>query len=139
MWSGKRLNTIQATTRPENVWPEVWAKIGKAAQKREKEGWAIDKPKLDNARRLKGIYFMDSEDGERKETIKNARRKLEVPMDAAMPCKKDFPFQETEAKNCESNKIPKTQDACTKEAQESARQRVESSLPKDHEDRKPRT
>ena len=31
---------------------------------------------------------MDSEDGEFKETLKNARRKLEVPMEAAIPCKK---------------------------------------------------
>ena len=35
-WSGERLTKIQATARPENVWPEVWTKIGKAAQKREK-------------------------------------------------------------------------------------------------------
>ena len=63
MWSG-RLTKIQATTRPENVWPEVWTKIGKAAQKREKQEWAIEKPKLDNAWRLRGIYFIDPEDGE---------------------------------------------------------------------------
>ena len=50
------------------------------------------KPKLDIARRLRGIYFVDPEDGECKETIKNARRKLEVPMDAAMLCK-NFCFQ----------------------------------------------
>ena len=80
---------------------------GKAAQKREKQEWAIAKPKLDNARQLRDIYFIDSEDGEHKETIKNARRKLEVPMDAAMPCKKgtktQCPPQETERRGCESN------------------------------------
>ena len=32
MLSGKRLTKIQATTRPDHVWPEVWTKIGKAAQ-----------------------------------------------------------------------------------------------------------
>ena len=32
MWSGWRLTKIQATTRPENVWPEVWTQIAKAAQ-----------------------------------------------------------------------------------------------------------
>ena len=55
----------------------------KAAQKKEKEEWAMEKPKLDNrskterrlfffekpkvdnARRLRGIYFIDPEDGER--------------------------------------------------------------------------
>ena len=56
--------TDENSSRPENVWPEVWTKIGKAAQKREKQEWAIEKPKLDNAWRLRGIYFIDREDGE---------------------------------------------------------------------------
>ena len=139
MWSGRRLTTIQATTRPENLWPEVWSKIGKAAQKREKARMGErENPKLDNARRLRGIYFIDPEDGEYKETIKDARRKLEVPMVAAMPCKKGTKkhsgLQETDAKSDESNEIPKTKHACIVEVHESKRQRLESSLPKDHED-----
>ena len=64
MWSVERLTTIQATTRPENLWPEVWTKMGKAAQKKKKQGWANEKPKLDNARRLRGICFIDPKDGE---------------------------------------------------------------------------
>ena len=74
---------------PDDLWPEVWTKTGKSAQKREKQEWANEKPKLENARRLRGIYFIDPDDGEHKETIKNAMRKLEVHMDAAMPCKKE--------------------------------------------------
>ena len=66
MLSGWRLTKFQATTRPENLWPEVWSKMGKAAQKREKQEWANEKPKLVNARRLRGIYFIDQEDGEYK-------------------------------------------------------------------------
>ena len=57
MWSWRRLTEIQTTTRPDYVWPEVWTKIGKAAQNREKQKWAKEKPKLDNARKLRGIYF----------------------------------------------------------------------------------
>ena len=57
MWSWRRLTEIQTTTRPDYVWPEVWTKIGKAAQNREKQEWAKEKPKLDNARKLRGIYF----------------------------------------------------------------------------------
>ena len=55
-----------------------------------------------------------------------------------MPCmkgtKKRSSFQETEATSGESNKIPETKHACIVEAHESTRLRVESSLPKDHED-----
>ena len=78
-----RLAKIQGTTRPDNVWPEVWTKIGKATDKREEQEWVNEKPKLDNARRLGGICFIDPEDGEYEETIKNARRKLEVHVGAA--------------------------------------------------------
>ena len=49
---------IQATTRHNNLWPGVWS-----AHKKEKQEWANEKPKLDNARRLRGIYFIDPEDG----------------------------------------------------------------------------
>ena len=41
----------------------------------------------DNARKLRGIYFIDPEDKEFKETIKNARKKLETAVAPAMPCK----------------------------------------------------
>ena len=64
----------KATTRPDNVWPEEWTQIGKAAQKRAKQEWANQKPKLDNARRMRGFYFVDLEDEEYKENKGNARR-----------------------------------------------------------------
>ena len=35
------------------------------------------KPKLDNARKLRGFYFIDPDDKEYSEILKNARRKLE--------------------------------------------------------------
>ena len=70
-----RLTKIPATAKPENVWPEVWTKTGKAAQKREKQKWEIENPKLDNAQRLRGMYFIDPDDGEYTETIKKGRRK----------------------------------------------------------------
>ena len=52
------------------LWPEVWSKMGKAAQKKEKREWANEKPELDNVQKLRGIYFIDREDGEYKETFK---------------------------------------------------------------------
>ena len=35
MCSGERLTKIHTTTRPDHAWPEVWTKIGEAAQNRE--------------------------------------------------------------------------------------------------------
>ena len=87
MWFGGRLTKRQTTSRPDHLWPKVWTKLGRNAKLREKQKWSIEKPKLDNARRLRGIYFIDPEDKEVKETIRNARKKLETPMAPAMPCK----------------------------------------------------
>ena len=88
--------------------------------------------KLDNARRLRGIYFIDNEDKEFKETIKNARRKLETPMAPAVPCKtwKKSKNGETRSKTNDF----KSKFACILEASESTRVRMEESLPTYHED-----
>ena len=49
-----------------------------APKRKVKQKWAIEKPKLDNAR------------------MKNARRELEIPMPAAMLCKlQHCPYTET--------------------------------------------
>ena len=87
MLSGERLSRKQLTSRPDHLWPELWTKLGRNAKLREKQKWSIEKPKLDFARRLRGIYFIDPEDKEFKETIKNARKKLETPVAPAMHCK----------------------------------------------------
>ena len=85
MWSWRRLTRKQLTSRPD---PELWEKMGKNAKLKEKQAKVVQwKPQLDNARKLRGIYFIDPEDKEFKETIKNARKKLETPMAPAMPCK----------------------------------------------------
>ena len=53
MWSQGGLTKVQTISRPDHVWPELWTKIGKAAQNREKQEWKNEKPRLDNARRLR--------------------------------------------------------------------------------------
>ena len=78
---------------------------------------------------MRGIYFIDPEDTEFKETIKNARKKLETPIAPAMPCK-------IIQKNCGSGGSNKTKTrlACILEASESTRLRMGESLPNHHED-----
>ena len=60
-----------------------------AAKKKAKQTWTIEKPKLDNARQSRGIFFIEPNDEELKLTSKAARRKLEVPMPAAIPYSSD--------------------------------------------------
>ena len=77
----------QVKSRPDYIWPELWTKLGRNAQLKERQKWSNEKIHLDNARKLRGIYFIDPEDKEFKETIKNARNKLETPVAPALPCK----------------------------------------------------
>ena len=86
-WSGERLTRKQLTSRPDHLWPELWKSMEKNAKLKEKQKWSEEKIHLDNARKLRGIYFIDPEDKEFKETIKNARKKLETSVAPAMPCK----------------------------------------------------
>ena len=51
---------------------------GKACQAEGEAKVVYEKLHLENARKLRGIYFIDPEDMEFKETIKNARKKLET-------------------------------------------------------------
>ena len=98
--------------------------MGKHAKLKEKQKWSNEKLHLENARKLRGVYFIDTEEKEFKETIKNARKKLETSVAPAMPCK-------IMKKNCGSggsNKI-KTKLACILEADESTRLRMGNSLP----------
>ena len=60
--------------------------MGKSAKLKERQKWSHEKRQLDNARKSRGIYFIDPEDKEFKET-KNARKKLETSVAPAMPCK----------------------------------------------------
>ena len=61
---------MQAPSGPDHVRPEIWTKMEKAAENREKEEWANEKPKLDNARKLRGIYFIDPDDKEYPDIMK---------------------------------------------------------------------
>ena len=101
--------------------------MGKNAKLKEKQKWAEEKIHLDNARKLRGIYFIDPENKEYKETIKNARKKLEMSVAPAMPCKI--------MKNCGSGSDKNTTKlACILEANESTRMRMGNSEPHNHED-----
>ena len=99
--------------------------MGKADQNREKQEWKNEKPKLDNAQRLRGIYFIDPDDEERKETRKNTRRKLERPVAPVIPCKRTARTSTTKVaakQEIASQKVSKTICGCMVESHESTRQ-----------------
>ena len=129
MWSRVRLTRKQLTSRPDHLWPEFWEKMRNNAKLKEKRKWSHEKLHLDNARKLRGIYFIDPEDKEFKETIKNARKKLETPVAPAMPCKS---IQNKNCGNGASNKV-KSKLACILEASESTRLRMGESWRTHHE------
>ena len=121
----RRLTKNQATTRPENLWPAVLPKREKPfRRKRSKKGQTRNKSSIMHESREVSV---SSEDGEKKETIENVRRKLEVLMEVAILCKKGTKkrsgLQETEAKSGNPTRFHRTKHL-----------RMESSVPKGHDD-----
>ena len=130
-WSGWRLARKQTTPRPDNAWPDMWKHLSDASKRKAKQKWAIEKPKLDNARRLRGIFFIDPDDEEFKRTMKNTRRKLEIPIPVTMPCKTPTNCR---GKTCRSIGRRKTKYACIVKADVSFRIRLEEVPYRYHED-----
>ena len=62
MWSAERSTRKQLTSRPDHLWPELWKSMGKHAGVKEKQKWSNEQLHLENARKLRGIYFIDPED-----------------------------------------------------------------------------
>ena len=125
---------------PSNCQNMCGLRFGLACRKQqEKQDWAVEKPKLDNAGKLRGTNFIDPEDEEHQETIeKNARKKLETPMEAATPCKMETrerfkDLLETVASGTLTH-TRKPKCTCIVEAHESTRKRLECTLPRNHED-----
>ena len=83
--SGCETDTTASDIQARSFMARTLEWIGKKYELREKQKWSMEKRKLDNARSLRGIFFIDPEDKENKETIWNARRKLETPLGPAIP------------------------------------------------------
>ena len=87
MWSGERLTKRQATSRPDHLWPELWRGMARNAKLREKHKWAIEKPKLDNARNIYDEFISLTLRTRSSRKPLGMQEKLETPMAPAMPCK----------------------------------------------------
>ena len=105
--------------------------MSNASNRKSKQKSAIEKPQLDNARRLRGIFFIEPDDEELKRVMKNACRKLEIPMPAALPCRLQL---NQHRETCGKIGQHKTKYACVVEANECMRIRMEGSQSTSHED-----
>ena len=88
---------------------------------------------------MRGIYSVNPSDEEHTDIIQNARRKLEIPKAAAMPCTRAFSqacIRETIASKTEKAKASEehTRFSCIIEAHESTRHRIESVAKRIHEE-----
>ena len=99
---------------------EVYVRCSK--KKKAKQRWAVEKKKLDDAIQLRGIFFIEPEDEDFKNIMKNDRRKLENPMTAAMFCKTPINSGGEIHRNIGKRK---TKYACAVDADESTRPRLE--------------
>ena len=66
---------VQTTSRPDTLWPEIWKGMSEASKRKEKQKWAVEKPRLDNARKLCGIYFIDPSDEEFEDIMKKKKKR----------------------------------------------------------------
>ena len=130
-WSGERLARKQKTSRPDDVWPHMWKVMSDAAKKKAKTKWAIQKKQGRQCQTIERIFFIEPNDEDFKLTMRAARRKLEVPMPAAVPCK--IPIKSSGETHRNIGKR-KTKYACVVDADESTRQRVEGAVHKSHQD-----
>ena len=130
-WSWRRLIRKQTTCRPDNVWPDMWKHLSDASKRKEKHKWAIEKPRLENARGLRHIFFIDP-DGE------EFKRKVQKMLVGSWK----FRYQQQCLEGIQHNKHRetcctvrqhKTKYARIVEADESFRIRMERSQNKNHE------
>ena len=122
---GGRLTRKQTTSRPDSLWPEMWKHMSDAAQRKEKQMCVIGKPKLDNVRKLRGIYFIDPANEEFQSKARGESWKFRCQQQC---------LGKTYKETCRNPDAPKTKYACIVEADESTRKRLEGTLHKDHED-----
>ena len=123
------------TARIGHAWPKVWTKLGKAAQNREKQEWTKEKPQLNNARRLRGIYLVDLDD-EDKDNLQNmlGRHRKDVWHQPSFVKTPKVITQVCANSEIASEKKSKTVYESVVESNESTRQRTGSVQSKSHED-----
>lgn len=77
-WVAGRLTKIQATTRPDSIWPEIWQRMSAKQKKEEIEAWSNQKPLRDEARKKKYIFHILGDDiDEYNKVLKEAKESIQ--------------------------------------------------------------
>ena len=77
-WIEGRLTKIQQTSRPDNVWPEVWQSLSKKQKIAETAKWEIEKVKRDAARNKRGIFEVSADDKDYLKIMSEVRAKMSI-------------------------------------------------------------
>ena len=80
-----RLTKTQETTRPGNIWPEIWRSMSQKMKREAILAWEIEGKKRDKARVQRGIKFVPEEIDEYTKILGEAYQKLALPEIPSMP------------------------------------------------------
>ena len=81
-----RLTKTQETTRPGNIWPEIWRSMSQKMKREAILAWEIEGTKRDKAREQRGIKFVPEEEiDEYTKILAEAYQKLALPEVPSMP------------------------------------------------------
>ena len=79
-----RYTKIQQTSRPDNLWPEVWQSMSKKQKEKAKSKWEIEKVKRKDAREKHGVVEVSPDDNDYLKILSKLRL-LSQPKAPAMP------------------------------------------------------
>ena len=82
-----RWTKTQVTPRPETIKPEVGSSMSKCAQKKAEQRWHIEESNIRAARQKRKMFDIPPNEMQNIDAIiPNARKKLQMPVETAMPC-----------------------------------------------------
>ena len=81
-----RLTKTQETTRPGNIWPEIWRSMSKKIKQQAISAWEVEDKRREQARGIQGIKFVPEEEvDDYTKFLAEVRIKLALPDVPAMP------------------------------------------------------
>ena len=131
LWSGGRLTRKQLTSRPDHLWPELWEKMGKNAQLKERQKC-----------HMKNLNSISHENCEEFISLTLRTRNSRTPSRMLarnwkhqwLPLCLARLVRIMKCGNSEKSNKVKSKLACILEASESTRLRMENSIPTHHQD-----